>query len=234
MRKFGSFLACFAPTIIALSPTVDGFQVQTNFPARLGTAVPSLRYRHQDTILNGLLDDMLGDSTESVNESEISTAPSNEKFDSLFNSLVFTTADVKTVIEKKLDACVDPGFLKYVEDLLQGSDDAEEKQAYRDLLEAISTVQETVAEAQKLAEEASAAESKADVEPMEETQTEDSTTENLSAADVLRRANDIDRAAISAAASDDEKPSDFISDCREVVNLSRGFNDRGQMRVGGR
>ena len=31
-----------------------------------------------------------------------------------------------------------------------------------------------------------------------------------------------------------KKPSDFISDCREVVNLLGGFNNQGRMQVGGR
>ena len=56
----------------------------------------------------------------------------------------------------------------------------------------------------------------------------------LSNADIIKRANQIDKAVAAAALSDDEKPSDFISDCRDVVNLSRGFNNQGQMRVGGR
>jgi DNA-binding phage protein len=56
----------------------------------------------------------------------------------------------------------------------------------------------------------------------------------MSNAEVLKQANAIDQAAMTAVMSDDEKPSDFISDCREVVNLSRGFNSNGQMRVGGR
>ena len=43
----------------------------------------------------------------------------------------------------------------------------------------------------------------------------------MSNVDVLKQANAIDGAVMTIALSDDEKPSDFISDCREVVNLSR-------------
>jgi hypothetical protein len=43
----------------------------------------------------------------------------------------------------------------------------------------------------------------------------------MSNVDVLKQANAIDGAVMTIALSEDEKPSDFISDCREVVNLSR-------------
>ena len=56
----------------------------------------------------------------------------------------------------------------------------------------------------------------------------------MSNVDVLKQANAIDGAVMTIALSDDEKPSDFISDCREVVNLLGGFNNQGRMQVGGR
>ena len=55
----------------------------------------------------------------------------------------------------------------------------------------------------------------------------------MSNADVLKQVYAIDQAGGTAALSDEEKPSDFISDCREAGNLSGGFDNRGQMRVGG-
>ena len=68
----------------------------------------------------------------------------------------------------------------------------------------------------------------------DEEEIEDNASSTMSNADVLKQANAIDQAVVASALKDDEKPSNFISDCREVVNLSRGFNDSGQMRVGGR
>ena len=58
--------------------------------------------------------------------------------------------------------------------------------------------------------------------------------QQMSNVEVLKQANAIDGAVMTNALSDDEKPSDFISDCREVVNLLGGFNNQGRMRVGGR
>lgn len=44
---------------------------------------------------------------------------------------------------------------------------------------------------------------------------------SMSAADVQKQANAIDGAVIPNVLWDDEKPSDFISDCREEISLRR-------------
>ena len=128
--------------------------------------------------------------------------------------------------------------MSFLETTLVSAEDKEEQAAYQELLDWINKAVET----KKIEDEKVAAEEEMvrqkefekQHQQQSEVSEEGSTLLLLSNTDVLKRANQIDKdCAQLSELGDDEKPSDFISDCREVVNLSRGFNSRGQMRVGG-
>jgi len=177
------------------------------------------------------------DNQEAPNNEEISNdllpATDNKAFETLFFDLVFSERNTRHMVERRLEECTDTGFLNYLQTQLQAvkDDDDEERAALQDLMKTIAEVQEETVEAA-----AAAAEKQVDntVEEMVEEISDTNTSEKLSAADILRRAAAIDRAVSTTPVSDDEKPADFMRDCREVANLSKGFNNRGQMRVGGR
>ena len=127
-------------------------------------------------------------------------------------------------------------ILNYLTKCKDRSEDEEEREGLQELLELILQTEtnlvkqqkeQEMAQKAKKAAEAAAAANRNSADDDEDQQT---ITSN---ADVLKQANAIDQAVMTAAQSDDEKSSDFISDCREVVNLSGGFNNQGRMRVGG-
>jgi len=181
------------------------------------------------TILHGILDDLLEE--DAAGDQEQHEKDVDEQQINLYHSLIFAS-DLKSAISKKLDECVDPTFLEYLSASSDSAQDEEERQGLQDLIDQIETVQKETAK--KAEEEKATLEAKAQEEAEKVSEVTMETAEKqkpISNADILKKANEIDAAI---ALSDDEKPSDFISDCREVVNLSRGFNDSGQMRVGGR
>jgi len=177
--------------------------------------------------LLGILDDILqGESVD--DDSEPNNFESNEQMIELYHSLIFAS-DLRREISSRMDECIESEFSEYLNTLMQSSQDEEERQGIMKLIDQINEVERMMAEKALIAsQEKEGIESESQVAASEEPLTRSPKT--MSNADVLRKANEIDAAI---AMSDDEKPSDFISDCREVVNLSRGFNDSGQMRVGG-
>lgn len=183
--------------------------------------------------LFGILDDILQDEIIDNDDSEHSNFDSNEQLVELYHSLIFAS-DLQTEISTRMDECNDPEFLEYLNASLQLSQDEEECQGLTELIDQINEVERMTAK--KVADDEEKAmiafQQKEEIEKESQATSPESTktTKAMSNADVLRKANEIDAAI---ALSDDEKPSDFISDCREVVNLSGGFNDSGRMRVGG-
>ena len=185
--------------------------------------------------LFGILDDMLlEDGGDSIDVAETKKNDDEEQpLIELYHSLIFAH-DLELEISKRLEACTDPKFLDYLNSLVDSSKEKEEKEGLTELIGQIENVK--IATAKKIADDeekkaAAAAKAKEEEEKAEDNESAEENSKRLTNADILRKASAIDAAI---ALSDDEKPSDFISDCREVVNLSRGFNDSGQMRVGGR
>mmetsp|Transcript_19007 Transcript_19007/g.39049 ORF Transcript_19007/g.39049 Transcript_19007/m.39049 type:complete len:235 (+) Transcript_19007:91-795(+) len=182
------------------------------------------------TALFGILDDIMDE--ENADDGEQNNND-NEQLVDLYHSLIFS-GDLQSAISKRLDECSDPSFLEYLTVSLDSSEDDEERQGLADLIGQIDEVKALVAKKAADEEKQAALAAKALSEFEKEAETEAAanavSSKSMSNADILRKANEIDAAI---ALSDEEKPSDFISDCREVVNLSRGFNDSGQMRVGG-
>ena len=188
-------------------------------------------------VLHGLLDDMMLDDDGADDDSSSSTT--NAAFDDLFSALIFSS-NPKNAVESRIDECTNEEFLSFLSTSIESSSDEEEKQAYQDLLSMINDVK---TELQQKEEQAQIQKAKLDKELQLQAKQEEEemsklkqeAKKNLSAADMLQRANDIDNAVmVSAKATEDEiKPNDFMRDVKLERGLS-GFNNSGKMRVGGR
>jgi hypothetical protein len=130
-----------------------------------------------------------------------------------------------------LEACSDPGFLQWLKWNMEESEDDEERQALQDLLEMIDEIVTEEAEAEQ-----QPVDNENQQEPLQdkgEPGTPETTTiTRMSASDILKKANAIDHAVMVAEASEDEQPMDFMRDAKAERGLA-GFNNKGQMRVGG-
>ncbi|KAL3931396.1 MAG: hypothetical protein SGARI_004218 [Bacillariaceae sp.] len=191
----------------------------------------------QKFALFGILDEFMEaeDNSQAGGDASSDVTTEDPQSMELYHSLIFAS-DLEHEISNRLDDCTDPSFLEYLTASANTAQDKDEQQGLLDLINNIEQVKTTL-ETKAIAEQQAAAEAiKAKKEAEDEMATNTSTTsaksnKMMSNADIIRKANEIDAAI---ALSDEEKPSDFISDCREVVNLSSGFNDSGQMKVGGR
>jgi hypothetical protein len=219
---------------------VDGFSTLSGVPSFRTSAASKIdltlhtnNAKIEATVLFGILDDIMEE--DNADNQEQSNEDSNEQLTELYHSLIFAS-DLQFAISRRLDDCTDPFFLEYLNASSESSEDEEERQGLTELIDQIDGVKTKMAiqAAEDQEKAALAAKAKEDAEKEASETAAAATTESkkpMSNADVLRKAGEIDAAI---ALSDEEKPSDFISDCREVVNLSRGFNDSGKMSVGGR
>eukprot|EP00537_Pseudo-nitzschia_pungens_P014564 CAMPEP_0172384830 /NCGR_PEP_ID=MMETSP1061-20121228/2558_1 /TAXON_ID=37318 /ORGANISM="Pseudo-nitzschia pungens, Strain cf. pungens" /LENGTH=242 /DNA_ID=CAMNT_0013113611 /DNA_START=88 /DNA_END=816 /DNA_ORIENTATION=- len=228
------------PTTILIVVALAGFgSVVHGFSSRSGlSGFKNLAQSNTEIILKsnsvttslfGILDDIM---EEENSDAEDDASNDDERLVALYHSLIFAS-DLQSEISKRLEECTDRSFLDYLTASSESTKDEGEQQGLQELINQINEVKAAVAK-KAVEEEQAAIAAKAEKEKESETATTttpDNNTKPLSNTDILRKANEIDAAI---ALSDEEKPSDFISDCREVVNLSRGFNDSGQMRVGGR
>ncbi|VEU39779.1 unnamed protein product [Pseudo-nitzschia multistriata] len=219
----------FAVAVIAgCRQSVDAFSTVRRSVDHVGN---TLQPRTAPVTLFGILDDLMEE--ENSCEEEEGKNDDDERLERLYHSLIFS-GDVKSEISRRLEACTDPGFSEYLVASSKSTRDRDEQQGLEELIGLIEEVKTTAAMEAAAEKEAALAKAEKDKELRTEAEAQTainaSESKKLTNADLLKKANQIDAAI---ALSDDEKPSDFISDCREVVNLSRGFNDSGQMRVGG-
>lgn len=225
-------------TLAVTDKAVEGFSTLSGAPCFRNCATSKgdavCRNNFTPKILLGILDDIMEE--DNALDTEQNESDSDEQLIELYHSLIFSI-DLQSEISKQIDDCTDPKFLEYLNVSLDSSQDENERQGLTELIVQIDEVKEMMAKKAVEDQENAMLAAKAKEESEKESQNavsmapSNDSTKALSNADILRKAQEIDAAI---ALSDDEKPSDFISDCREVVNLSRGFNDSGQMRVGGR
>jgi hypothetical protein len=186
--------------------------------------------KRETMVLLGILDDIM---EEGIDDDQEGNDDSDEQeLVELYHSLIFAS-DLQSEISNRLEEFTDPRFLEYLNSLSESSQDEQDREGLTELIDRIDDAKMAMATNAADDQEKALNSAKVREESEKESTSENSTKSSkpLSNADVLRKASEIDAAI---ALSDEEKPSDFISDCREVVNLSRGFNDMGQMRVGGR
>ena len=230
-RRIMNQLTIAAALLVAASG-VEGFSIPSRV-SRVGNSVQpqaklglDAQTKRERTIVFGILDDLM---EENVGDEDNGGAGDDQYLD-FYHSLIFAS-DLKSAISNKLEECTDSGFLDYLNASIESTQDDQEKEGLKDLIDQIEIVQKETAMKAEEEQKKAAAKAQQEAETVSEAALEPEAVKPMSSADILRKANEIDAAI---ALSDDEKPSDFISDCREVVNLSGGFNDSGQMRVGGR
>jgi hypothetical protein len=258
-----SFVQGFSPGLASHCRNINNNNNNNNNNHVATTTIKEFaRTRSTTTSLFGILDDMMSTTTGDERPTATTTTTTTEEeeeeiIDSdkeeqqlhhqdLFHALIFST-NTQADIANQLEACTQPEFLQYLIKSRDQSEDDEERQGLQELLDLIDEVQTSLLaskqqeDAAALAAAAAAAAAVANLDSTAATslEKEEETPPKkkellISNTEVIKRANQLDQAMVAGAASDDEKPSDFISDCREVVNLSRGFNNQGQMRVGGR
>lgn len=196
----------------------------------IGTCACPGFVRKPTTCLHGILDEMNNNERVEGSSNDLGSDP---KYEKLFEDIVFCTDDFQRSITTRLDDCANPGFLQWLEVSQTKCEDAEEFEAMKDLRMMINDAVKAKEDAdttQKLLESQKEAEKKR----LEEEILEESSLSgaNMSAADILRKANEIDEAIVSAVASEDDQPDDFMRDAKAYCGLG-GFNNRGHMRVGG-
>ena len=239
--KFFHSLALCAVLSSAIDPVLGWIQ-----PSSLGRSKglqqqqhPAFQYcgRQRPTRLFGILDDFSpaedAPETDSTDDSN-----NNSAFDDLLNDLVFSSGDPHTDIAERWEECSDPAFGEWLTSQKNASNDKEEREALQELLGMIQEVA-----SMKLEQAETSAAHQKQQSTSEATEQEDSDTtstptntisdQNLSAADLLKKANAIDHAVMtSAGAEDPDRPSDFMTDAKAERGLG-GFNNSGRMRVGG-
>jgi len=218
---------------------VNAFSAISSIPTKI---IQSRSRNSKVSSLSGLLDDVMAEkeeeesvTTTSSEQTTTTTTLDQDEHEDFMYSLVFSSNTARD-IESQFEKSTDPNFGEYLSTKITNSEDEEERQGLQELMDLIETVKSSVVvQAQKEAADAAALQARNEEEKRfrESTSTQNNEEPIMSNTDVLKEANAIDKGVISAAMSDDEKPSDFISDCREVVNLSGGFNNKGRMRVGG-
>lgn len=216
---YASFLIS-ALLVAYLTTSVIAFAPVTSFSLRSARSSP---FRSQPSRLLGVLDDLEDETTdENVSYGE---------YEILLRELIFSTSDTARGIRQRLAACAAPGFLDYLSSQQEASEDAEERQALGEVLHLIEAIHQEV----NAEQEAKAVPTlPADPEPARAEDDLGPDTSNISTADVLRKAQQIDQAYAASRGGDDEGPDKgLVQEAREVVNLSPRFNNRGQMRVGG-
>ena len=181
----------------------------------------------------GILDDVMAESESSSKSNSMivdTQEDNNHELEDLFFTLIFSS-DIKKDVALRVDAVSQPAFMEFLEKRKESTLDVDEEQGLQDLLQLIENVKSSVDH-----ERQQEVQNQRLIKEKEETDKENTPSETrlerkelMSNADILKQANAIDQAVVASAVNDDEKPSNFINDCREVVNLSRGFNDSGNV-----
>lgn len=178
------------------------------------------------TCRHGILDDYnASPGASATDDGDTNNNDDDDAFEELFNNLVFSAGDPRRDIADQWEMCSDPDFLQWLTTKKESSDDEEEELALQDLLDMIEEVTITTTAAISEEEEQAAAEPQ-----IKESVAVASASEptKMSAADVLKRANDI----MSGSSEGEGGPSDFMTDAKAERGLG-GFNTGGSMRVGG-
>ena len=206
--------SCFEKRCNPLCGILDEYEGELASSAKDGTASSS------------------GSSSEKQVSAEVPEATSVASYQRLFDALIFGN-NVKALITDKLEESTDAGFQQFLKESQANAEDPEEAQAYQDLIVLINNVQEEL-HTKQLVAQAALQERLKEIEE-EAAVAAAATNRNRSTnADVMKQVAAVDQAIItaSAEATEDEKPDNFMRDAKAVRGLS-GFNNKGNMRVGG-
>lgn len=168
-------------------------------PKRFGS-VWQQRYQHQKPLF-GILDEVMGDDYNLMGSEVVGDGGEGQNdqmfaaFEMFLGELVFSTNDPRLDIVESYEQATDPAFLEWMEEKAENSTDTEERLALKDLLNMIKDVKKKSELSQlreeREAQEAAAAEEKRVIEA--EALAEEG--RQMSNADLLRKAQEIDSAA---------------------------------------
>lgn len=235
-------LSAAAVSLLLGFQRTSAFSLTSSSGPVLFTASPS-GTKQSTSRMWGILDDMLmddasnGSADDAASAASLSADKGDAAYASLFEELVFSTREMRLDVEERIDACGEEGFLAWLEATKESSPDPEEQAAIDEVLQTIKETQQKV-QAQReeeAAQEAARLEAQKALEDATAVQAEEAYSPppaTMSTAELLKRASEIDQGVMVAEASDEEKPADFMRDAKATVGLG-GFNNRGQMRVGG-
>lgn len=162
-------------------------------------------------------------------ESSSNTSKLNEAYEIFLGELVFSPNDPRMDIAEKGDRSMDAGFLAFLDNKVETSTDVEEKVALRDLYDMILDVKEKLDLRQAQFEREEREREAAEAQRVTDLDAEAMAGRQLSDADVLRRAGDVDTAGVrkemgerSDASSDagDTKKSFYDSELSPEIRSS--------------
>lgn len=173
------------------------------------------------TALAGIMDEINSDAYDLMGSSE-TKVDMNNAYEMFLGDLVFSTNDPRIDIMNKFELATDPEFLEWLEKKVANSKDPEERIALRDLLEMIVDIKTRV-EVSRLTEERLSREAEeAEKERIAQAEANAEDGRNMSTADVLKRA-----LQIQTASSEDEgvskkkkKVSFYESELTPEIRLS--------------
>ena len=227
------FLAlCLA--LVIQDEGVNGFTISLAPPSRRKNSITAgQKYRplhgilddYEDELATTAADDDRGDDDDDNQQLEAAAS-----YGRLLDDLVFGT-NAPVLIADKLEECTEAGFQQFLQDSQTNAEDPEEAQAYQDLAIMIQDVGEDL-HAKQLAAQAALQERLQQIEQEAAAAATDGS--KTTKEDVMKKAAAVDQAIMtaSAEAAEDEQPDNFMRDAKAVRGLS-GFNNRGNMRVGG-
>lgn len=159
--------------------------------------------------LFGILDEINSDAFQ-LGKDEKSSPDVSKAYDMFLGELVFSPNDPRVDIIENADKAFDPSFLAWLENKIKTTRDVEEKIALKDLLEMISDLKEKMELSQAAAEREERERAERERQLLEQREREIEEGKRLSNTEVLKRASQVDTAAVdqqlSAKASADSTP----------------------------
>ena len=177
--------------------------------------------RTTGTQLAGILDEINSDSYDLMGlGGEETQVDMNNAYEVFLGELVFSTNDPRVDIMNKFDLATDPEFLEWLEQKVKKSKDPEERIAIQDLLDIIVDVKTRV-EVSKLAEERAKQEAaKKEESRIAEAEARAEDGRNMSTADILKKAAQINTASSDKPAEKKEKKTFYDSEITPEIRLS--------------
>ena len=186
-------------TFLASNHQADAFSTPKRF-----CVARQRQYQYQQPLF-GILDEVMGDDYNLMGSEVVGNGDESQNdkmvaaFEMFLGELVFSTNDPRLDIVEKYDQATDPAFMEWMEEKAENSTDTEERLALKDLLNMIKDVKKKQELSQlreeREAQEAAAAEEKRIIEA--EAVAEEG--RQMSNADLLRKAQEIDSATQATA-----------------------------------
>ena len=175
------------------------------------------RYGILDEVNNSDAYNLLGNVDESDNSSEIEAA-----YETFLAQIVFSANDPRLEIIDNIELSTDPKWLAWLENKANNSRDVEEKMALKDLKNMIDDILRKIEVSKATEERQALEEAEAEAKRLENAEAEAEVGRAMSDADVLRKANAVDRSGLGSAADGEkaEKKSFLESELTPEIRMS--------------